>query len=251
MTLYPPRWPIDFHVHTRFSKDCRLSPRGVLEIARRRGLRGVAVTDHDTEEGGLATRESNRDAEFLVIPGAEIRTELGDVIGLFLHHPIRTRRFAGVLEEIRSQGGFAIVPHPLRTFGADRFATAWRQRPGVDAWELWNGRYSDAAAAKASEIFADLEIRNAVSGSDAHLSWEIGRCRTLLEERPDTSEALRRGLQSALQVRFARADWLTSLGVQLATLTKLARTDRPGACAAHLVALPFRAARYAGRKLSV
>src|SRR5262249_29889549 len=92
--VYHPRlWSIDFHVHTSFSHDCATSPATVIELARRRGLDGIAVTDHETEEGGLATVEANRHQDFLVIPGAEIKTDLGDLIGLFLTHAIKSRKF--------------------------------------------------------------------------------------------------------------------------------------------------------------
>src|SRR5437588_13111965 len=40
-----PPFAIDFHVHTSFSYDCLMAPNLVIEIARLRGLGGIAVTD--------------------------------------------------------------------------------------------------------------------------------------------------------------------------------------------------------------
>ncbi|MFM8717070.1 MAG: PHP domain-containing protein, partial [Spartobacteria bacterium] len=40
----------DLHTHTFFSKDACNSPEEMIEAARRRGLSGIAITDHDTCE---------------------------------------------------------------------------------------------------------------------------------------------------------------------------------------------------------
>ena len=42
---------IDLHVHTSFSKCALLSPDTLAHHAARRGLDGVAVTDHNTMQG--------------------------------------------------------------------------------------------------------------------------------------------------------------------------------------------------------
>ena len=52
----------DLHCHTYYS-DGELSPRAVVEEARRIGLRALAITDHDTMEGLQ---------ELTPVPGLEI-----------------------------------------------------------------------------------------------------------------------------------------------------------------------------------
>ena len=135
---------IDFHVHTSFSHDSPMPPRLVIEMARRRGLAGIAVTDHDTIEGALAVLDCNRHSDFLVIPGIEVKSDLGDIIGLYLERQIRSRRFADVIQEIHEAGGVVYVPHPIRTFGAERIPRIHTEHPAIDLWEKFNGRYGPA-----------------------------------------------------------------------------------------------------------
>lgn len=247
MIAYPHLWPVDFHVHTSFSKDCPLSPRRVIELARKAGLRGIAVTDHDTEEGGLATREINPYPDFLVIAGAEIKTDKGDLIGLYLKHPVRARRFEAVLEEIAAQGGVSYVPHPLRTFkGA--FEQTWRDHPSVEAWEVLNGRYNRRDTEASTRLFHTLDIRNSLAGSDAHVPWDHGTVFTLLPGRPDSPGDLRRMIAAgAVAVHRDRHEVGLAAGILLATLTRYAKERRYGKAARQLFAVPARLLRYAAR----
>jgi predicted metal-dependent phosphoesterase TrpH len=43
----------DLHSHSRYSKDGIMDVRDLLKIAKKRGLDGIAVTDHDTIRGGM------------------------------------------------------------------------------------------------------------------------------------------------------------------------------------------------------
>ena len=50
-------------------KDTLMSPRAIVRAARRRGLAGVAVTDHGTIAGGLETK-AIAPSDLLVVVGA-------------------------------------------------------------------------------------------------------------------------------------------------------------------------------------
>ncbi len=63
----------DLHVHTTHS-DGTYAPGQVVELARRSGLAGVAVTDHDTL-GGIAEARAAAGAGLEVIAGVEITSE--------------------------------------------------------------------------------------------------------------------------------------------------------------------------------
>ena len=43
----------DLHVHSKYSSDGVLDPENIVRIARKRGLAGIAVTDHNTIRGGI------------------------------------------------------------------------------------------------------------------------------------------------------------------------------------------------------
>ncbi len=67
----------DLHIHTTAS-DGIFSPEEIVEKARQRGLKGIAITDHDAVSGVAEAISHARDhaAGLLVIPGIECNTNL-------------------------------------------------------------------------------------------------------------------------------------------------------------------------------
>ena len=174
---------IDLHVHSKYSYDSFLSPERLIKIAKKKGLGGIAVTDHDTIKGGLAASKIDKD---FVIVGAEMKTEYGDVVGLFLNEEIRSNKFMEVVEGIREQGGMVVLAHPFRknsTFPTDLLKY-------VDFVEGFNARSPKDLNGKAKELAKSFGMPT-TAGSDAHLGFEIGRGRTIVNS--EVKEALRTG----------------------------------------------------------
>lgn len=69
-----PQGLVDLHIHTRCS-DGGLSPGEVIEYAAARGIRTIAITDHDTIAGNEPALEASVQAGVEVIPGVEISTQ--------------------------------------------------------------------------------------------------------------------------------------------------------------------------------
>ncbi len=93
----------DLHVHSTAS-DGSLSPEGLIDEARREGVRAVALTDHNTLTG-LARFEAAAAAggEIVAIPGVEVTAGWGDhevhILGLFI--PVAARKpLAAYIAEI-------------------------------------------------------------------------------------------------------------------------------------------------------
>ncbi len=61
----------DLHLHTNLS-DGALSPLDVVKLAKRRGLRCISVTDHDTLASYAATKPHADNLGIEIIPGIEI-----------------------------------------------------------------------------------------------------------------------------------------------------------------------------------
>ena len=70
-----------------------MKPEILLKTAKKRGLNGIAVTDHYTLEGALKVKKLNKDKDFDVIVGDEISTADGDVLAYYLHKPIKSTDF--------------------------------------------------------------------------------------------------------------------------------------------------------------
>lgn len=174
----------DLHMHSRHSFDGVMAPAHIVRLARRRGLAGIAVSDHNTIAGGLEAAAANDDPNFIVIVGAEIQSEVGDILGLFLSREITTRQSLEVVADIHDQGGIAILPHPY-AHHQNLTPELLQQLDGV---EIYNGRDKrDYSAQTYAEIATPYGLAT-MANSDAHLYWEIGRaCTELALERPDAA----------------------------------------------------------------
>ena len=154
---------LDLHVHSARSPDGIMSLDEIAALGRARGLHGAAVCDHD-----LALTGPPRFQDFLLIPGIEVSTQFGHLLGLFVTGPVETRDFFAAVELIHARGGLAVLAHPFqRSRDGARLAPAV---PLLDGIEVWNSRADrnihDANALAAS--FARVCRLPAFGGSDAH-----------------------------------------------------------------------------------
>ena len=172
---------IDLHVHSSYSMDGKISIKEIIKYAKKQKLNGLAITDHNTIKGGLiGLKEVANSNDFIVIPGIEISTNSGHLIGLNLREdipkhlsPIETK------EKIVSLGGICIIPHPYRIFSGIRTKNI-KAIDSFDCIEVFNSRCTKTQNKKAL-MLADKINKCKIGGSDAHLSYEIGRSYTVFE----------------------------------------------------------------------
>ena len=182
----------DLHIHTKYSFDCLLEPRTVIKIAFIRGLSAIAITDHNTVKGSLtAIREASLVENLMVIPGIEVKTDMGDLIGLYVQEEIKSRDFYDAIDEIRAQGGLVVLPHPYRGHkgAVEELAKL------ADLIEAVNGRCSHARNARVYKLAKEMG-KPAVAGSDAHFAFEIGRVKTKFYSSASSPEELRKEILS-------------------------------------------------------
>ncbi len=153
---------------------------------RLHGIDGFAVTDHDTIAGYAEFKKLSSD--LYIICGEEISTEQGDIVGLFLKEEIRPCRDAlKVIQEIKDQGGLAVLAHPYKwphLFRGDVFLKQ------IDCLEVFNARNNipfpyieNSLAKKAVERLGLAQV----AGSDAHEGFEIGNAATIFNFSSDTA----------------------------------------------------------------
>lgn len=125
LPFLPVPYQFDLHCHSYFSADGVSSPESLIAAARRKGLHGFAMTDHNTCEAvdymisqGLMREDGKPVDGFLVIPGVEVTTEDGHLLCLGAKLPdMKGRPASEVCERIHEAGGLA-VPPTLTTFSA-------------------------------------------------------------------------------------------------------------------------------------
>lgn len=187
------RLKIDLHVHTFYSLDSLIRPEELVFYARKRGLDGVAVADHDRLDGAL---KISRESDFLIIPGMEITSSDGHIIGLNVQKSIPKGLTAEeTVNRIHLAGGLAIACHPANFF---RASLGNRVSSRFDAVEVINSSAIPFSyAVKQGERIASHSGIARVGGSDAHYGPEIGCAYTVVDAEPSVDaivNAIRKGL---------------------------------------------------------
>lgn len=166
---------VDFHCHTKYSKCSNLEPELILKLCRKRGIQGVMICDHNTIKGALAFKELLLDnEEFIFIPGIEVLTNRGEIIGAWLEEELTSFEFPAVAQEIRELGGLVVIPHPFDIIRGKRFRVTEADLPYIDAIEVFNSRCILPRANRNAVRLAEKYSLRKTAGSDAHFAPELG-----------------------------------------------------------------------------
>ena len=168
---------IDFHVHTLYSHDSKTSLKEVLVYARRRGLDGVAITDHDTIEGAIELSKlcNKKGTPFIVIPGLEVSSKHGHILALNVNDLVKPGRdIVETIDEIHDKGGLAVLAHPFSFFKGIPFREILRAED-ADAIEVINScAVPFSLSVRLGRRYARALKLPEVAGSDAHIPEVIG-----------------------------------------------------------------------------
>ncbi len=181
-------------MHTSFSPDSNLSPERLVARCSQVGLNCIAVTDHDTIQGGLAAQ---RVADFTVIVGEEVRSSDGEITGLFLTETVpRGLSPKETVTRIKGQGGLVSIPHPFDRFrrGAIGRRALDKIVSYIDIVEVFNARNNLAADDRKALDFAQRHGLLASGVSDAHTTFELGRTYVEMPEFDGTPEGFKQAL---------------------------------------------------------
>jgi predicted metal-dependent phosphoesterase TrpH len=207
-------YAVELHAHSRYSHDGRDSVRSLLEAAERAGLDAIAVTDHDAIDGGLEAAALAKEYDLCGIPGIEVTSSDGHVLGLGVRTSIPAgQSFTETLSAIREAGGIAIVPHPFQEsrhgVGSNVEET---ELATADAIEVYNSRLITGRSNRQATRFADRVGMPAIAGSDAHVSDMVGRAVTNVDA-PSRSvqDILDAVVAGRTSIEGRRTPWLVSL----------------------------------------
>lgn len=175
---------IDLHVHTIYSSDSFITPKQLVFYAKKRGLDGVAVTDHDRLDSAMKIR---RETDFLIVPGMEISSADGHIVALNVGETIpKGLRSEDTVERIHRAGGIAIACHPATFFKGSLGEHVTRN---FDAIEVINSSALPFGfSQKRSEELASRLGVARVAGTDAHFAPEIGYAFTMIDAQPNVEE---------------------------------------------------------------
>lgn len=183
---------VELHCHSDHSYDGRDPVDELLEQAAAVGLDAVAVTDHDDIEGSLAAVERAPVYDLVGIPGIEISTAAGHVIGLGIESAVPPAlSFGETVARIHDAGGLVVVPHPFQELRHGVIARVSRDELAtVDAIEVYNSRLLTGRANRQARRFAREHDIPMTAGSDAHIATMVGRAVTKVDPDEPTVEAI-------------------------------------------------------------
>lgn len=188
---------IDLHVHTSYSFDATSSLQEVIFYAKKKGLNGIAITDHDTLKGAKKALKLACRKEFIVIPGIEVTTLQGHVLALNVATLIPTNlSLVETVEKIHEAGGIAVAAHPL-VFIKSHIKQRTASASNLDGIEVINSSaFPFFLSTRLSRVLAERLNLPQTAGTDAHHASEIGTAYTLVKANSSTEaivEEIRRG----------------------------------------------------------
>jgi hypothetical protein len=230
---------IDMHVHTtRGASDSSLRPVELARKARRVGVDGVVITEHDRLWDPRELTRFRQTHSLFVANGMEVSTELGHilVIGLDRYVP-GIQRVEELRRVVLEAGAYMIAAHPFRHYfhrvrwereGWEPFDLTPAQAARlplfeiVDAIEVLNGGNNERENLYALEVAQALG-KPGLGGSDAHSDQGVGIYTTVFENRLETEEDLLRELKAG---RFYAAHGLLSGKLERFTLDSASAAGR-------------------------
>jgi len=171
---------LDLHIHSQYSEDGIGSPNEIIKSLKRKGLQGMAITDHNTVEGSLqALKVAPKD--FIVIPGVEISTADGHMIALNVKENItRGLSVEETVEKTIELGGMPIVPHLFRNMSGIKKEKLKKIRTKLFAIEVFNACSLPQTNMKTAKVAREFKL-GGTGGSDSHDPIYAGYAYTIVD----------------------------------------------------------------------
>ncbi len=158
-----------------------------MKLAKARGLKAVAVTDHNTVAGHGAVAEACAAEGLLFIPGIEVTSLEGHVLAYGVKQAPRQGQSAvETVEEIHALGGIASAAHPERVYTG--LSTTVVRAAKFDAVEAFNSQSAEHHNAKARALAQELGLP-VTGGSDAHAPFRVSLGYLAMDLDPESTDA--------------------------------------------------------------
>jgi predicted metal-dependent phosphoesterase TrpH len=179
----------DLHIHTKYSPDASTNPKTVVDrLNAHPTIKAAAITDHNTLEGFIKTKElAKAYSDITIIPGVEITALEGEIIVLGAEElPPKPWAVQSIIDFARKRGVLVVAPHPYRGYGLGALAKAYH----IDAIETLNAITSPEANKAAENLAKEMSLPG-VAGSDAHEPDELWSVYTEIQASLDVDAILK------------------------------------------------------------
>lgn len=180
---------LDLHIHSQYSEDGVGSPKEIIKILKKKGLNGMAITDHNNIEGSLnSIKVAPRD--FIVIPGVEISTLDGHIIALNVKENIqRELSVEETIDKINDLGGTPIVPHLFRNLSGIKKNKFKKIRTKISAIEVFNSCSVPQTNLKTVKLAREFNL-GGTGGSDSHEPIYVGDGYTIVNSTDSSIDSI-------------------------------------------------------------
>ena len=171
---------LDLHLHSCYSDDATGTPKDLIKFLKKRGLQGMALTDHNTTKGYTKIQKIVP-KDFLAIPSAEISTADGHLLALNVTTNIeKGLPVEETVDLIIDAGGEPIVPHLFRLLSGIKKEKLIEIQSKVSAIEVFNGCSVPNTNLKCAKI-AHIFNLGGTGGSDSHDPVYAGYAYTVID----------------------------------------------------------------------
>ena len=180
---------LDLHIHSKYSEDALGSPREIIKILQKKGLHGMAITDHNNIEGSLNALKI-KPKEFIVIPGVEISTLDGHMIALNVKENIpRGLSVEETVDKIIDLGGTPVVPHLFRSMSGIKKNKLKEILNKISAIEVFNACSVPQSNLKTMKVAKQYNL-GGIGGSDSHVPEYVGYGYTMVDTTENSIDTI-------------------------------------------------------------
>ena len=183
---------MDSHIHSEYSSDSSSRIDDILDVATKRNIDIIAISDHNTVDGTSEVLAKTRNTDILAIPSIEISSTQGHILGFGCEENIpRDLSPQETIDKIHDLGGLAIIPHPYCFYRHGLLCKTDYKDLKIDAIETKNARFIVGYCNGKAKNLSKKENIPELGASDAHYWKFVGDCYSLIDAEKDIDSVIK------------------------------------------------------------
>jgi len=180
---------LDLHIHSQYSSDGTGTPKEIIKVLQKKGLHGMAITDHNNVKGSLKAIEV-APKDFIVIPGQEISSHDGHIVALGVKNNIeRDLSIEETVEKIIDLGGIPVIVHLFRNMSGIKKNNFKKIHTKLNTIEVFNSCSVQKSNLKSAKIAKKFSL-GGTGGSDSHIPEFTGYGYTTVDTKDYTVDSI-------------------------------------------------------------
>ena len=193
---------MDSHIHSEYSPDSSSKIDDILDVARKKEIDIIAISDHNTVDGTSEVMKKTRNTDILAIPSIEISSTLGHILGFGCEENIpRELSPEETIDKIHDLGGIAIIPHPYCFYRHGLLCKSDYKDLKIDAIETKNARFIVGYCNNKAKKLSKRENLPGLGASDAHYWKFVGDCYSKIDCEKDIDSVIKAILKGKVEAQ--------------------------------------------------